>query len=158
MYLKKRNAFTMLELIFVIVIIGILSAVAIPKFAVNRDDAVIAKAKSTVASIRSSIAVARQKAMLRGKFDNAKITSLGSATGYGAEIFEGVNGDSSNSVLTYPLMSCDDANSQGCWYTADNAIYTFKMPLVGTADFNLSSSRFICNSSPESANCKLLTR
>jgi len=156
MYLKKRNAFTMLELIFVIVIIGILSAVAIPKFAVNRDDAIIAKAKSTVAAIRSSIAVERQKAMLRGVFD--PITSLGSATGYGAEIFEGVNGDSSNSVLTYPLMSCDDANSQGCWYTADNAIYTFKMPLVGTADFNLSSSRFICNSSPESANCKLLTR
>lgn len=64
----------MLELVFVIVIIGILASVAIPKFAVTKNQAIESKAATTLAAVRSSLSSERQKRVLRGLFD--PITSL----------------------------------------------------------------------------------
>ena len=50
-----KKAFTMIELVFIIVIIGILSAVAIPRLVGTRDDALIAKNSEYIIGIMTEI-------------------------------------------------------------------------------------------------------
>jgi len=52
----RRSGFTMIELIFVIVILGILASVAIPKLAATRDDAKMAGAATEINVAVSEIA------------------------------------------------------------------------------------------------------
>ncbi len=151
-----QKAFTMVELVFVIVVIGILAAVAVPKLAVTRDDAIITKAMTTVSSVRNAVATERQKRILRGDFDHP-ITSLSSDSGYDKPIFDGFDGNTSSPVLEYPPVSCAAASSKGCWVDSGDGDYTFVMPVSGTAVFTLSNNRFVCKSTTDE-NCQELTK
>ena len=64
-----KKGFTMIELIFVIVILGILASVAIPRLAGTRTDAEIS---ATVANIRTLISDAASYYAVKGSFDGAK--------------------------------------------------------------------------------------
>ena len=71
-----KKGFTMIELIFVIVILGILASVAIPRLAGTREDAEISAA---VANLRTLLGDAASYYVLKGTFTDAKwaeITSV----------------------------------------------------------------------------------
>lgn len=55
--IKTKRAFTIIELVFVIVIIGILSAVMVPRLMATRDDAKIAVSLSEVGRLVSEITI-----------------------------------------------------------------------------------------------------
>ena len=50
---NKRKGFTLIELLIVVVIIGILAAIAIPKFAATKDKAKLSSVKTDVRNIMS---------------------------------------------------------------------------------------------------------
>ena len=100
-----KNAFTMIELIFVIVVLGILSAVAIPRFAATRTDAEITKGRADIASVRSAIITERQSRLITG---DSKFIEAGTATD------QLDDGGLFGGVLTYPITA---KNSSGHWHT-----------------------------------------
>jgi general secretion pathway protein G len=110
-----NKAFTMIELIFVIVVIGILSAIAVPKFAATRDDAVYTRARSTVGSLRSAIATERQKKILRGDFSD-------------------LNGSAVEGLLEYGL---------GSDWTRSGDTFTFTANNGKTCAFTVSSNKLV---------------
>ena len=100
---KSKKAFTMIELIFVIVILGILAAVAIPRLAATRTDADITKGRADIASIRSAIVTERQARLITG---DANFIEAGD----GANQLD--DGGLFGGVLTYPIT---DSVANGRW-------------------------------------------
>jgi len=127
-----KKAFTMIELVFVIVVIGILASIAIPKFAATRDDALISRGKSTLSAVRNSLATERQKRILRGDFTS--ITDL-SAGGGVFDLFSADANGNKNRVLEYGVSSCTDT---GCW-SGSGTTYTFYYD-GGTCTYTLDTT------------------
>ena len=72
-----KKGFTMIELIFVIVILGILASVAIPRLAATRTDAAIA---TTVANLRTILSDAASYYAVKGEFGAVKWKDITNVT------------------------------------------------------------------------------
>ena len=75
--MSNRKGFTLIELLIVVVIIGILAAIAIPKFANTKEKAVVASMKSDLRNL-----VTAQEAFFSDNQDYAGGTYKGDGTVY----------------------------------------------------------------------------
>ncbi|SHO80928.1 Type II secretion envelope pseudopilin protein (PulG,guides folded protein to PulD in outer membrane) [hydrothermal vent metagenome] len=148
---NSKKAFTLIELVFVIVVIGILAAVALPKLAMTRDEATITKAKTTVASVRNSLSIQRQKLILSGLFQctNPKLGNNDNI--FDTFSYSGPNTDDcpkDDLVLNYAMPKCNGSD-RGCW-VMNGTKYSYRLPSsTDVVDFVIENNRFVCDSSKE---------
>ena len=168
MFTTKKNGFTMIELILVIVILGILAAIAVPKFAATRTDAQISKGRSDISALRSAIVSERQSRLIKGDHDFInRLDNDVDANTEDVTIFDSNESLSATSpkLLMYGLKTKD---APGHWLKTDDNEYTYKFGSASVTftyypsdttddndDFHPAGS-FDCDHTDE--NCKKLTQ
>jgi type IV pilus assembly protein PilA len=92
--MQNRKGFTLIELLIVVVIIGILAAIAIPKFANTKEKAVVASMKSDLRNL-----VTAQEGFFSDNQDYAGATAAAQTNGVGGAGKVAFTASSGNTVV-----------------------------------------------------------
>ncbi len=104
-----RHAFTMIELIFVIIILGILAVTALPRFVGVQDDAKISTEQGTIGAVRGAIAISHSKWLINQgtalDWDSDGTPETFSTQGYLTNLETGGTAASANAAATTGIFA-----------------------------------------------------
>lgn len=124
--MRNRKGFTLIELLIVVVIIGILAAIALPKFAATKDKAKLASIKSDLRNMMTS-----EEAYFSDNATYGTLAQLGAAsnfsltvgnTGSSAAVVTGYTVTVTNASITGGFTQCTVQVGAGAASTLDGVI------------------------------------
>lgn len=126
MHRGVRSAFTFLEVMAVVVVLGILAAIVVPRMSGVSDDARASALKSSLAGVRAGIAAFRSRAILAG---SSPYPTLAQLTTVGAVIQQPMPENPFNGLSTAQAVTRAQADARavvgpstyGWNYCVDNA-------------------------------------
>jgi type II secretion system protein G len=122
----NRKGFTLIELLIVVVIIGILAAIAIPKFAATKDKAKLASVKTDVRNLMTAQEAYFSDYSTYGSFAQLQTASnFTLSTGNTGAVTAAVSGYTAtvtNSSITSSITKCQVQVGAGAASTVDGVI------------------------------------
>ena len=124
--MRNRKGFTLIELLIVVVIIGILAAIAIPKFAATKDKAKLASVKTDLRNLMTAQEAYFSDYSTYGSFAQLQTASnytlstgnTGAATG----VASGFTATVTNASISAGFTKCTVQVGAGAASTADGVI------------------------------------
>jgi type IV pilus assembly protein PilA len=124
--MSNRKGFTLIELLIVVVIIGILAAIAIPKFAATKDKAKLASVKTDLRNLMTAQEAYFSDFATYGSFAQLQsagnFTLSGGNTGAAAGVASGYTATVTNVSISTGFTQCTVQVGAGAASTTDGVI------------------------------------
>jgi general secretion pathway protein G len=138
--MMKRKGFTLIELIFVIVIAGIVSMIGYSQWGEVLSESRHVQVKSTIANLRTALALDRQRLSLQGEYPYRQTLDSAQPNVIASPIFEG--------NTTHPLIEgVKQSNDIGGWIKQSERSYVCKISSTQsvTLTYDPSLGRMVCS-------------
>jgi len=118
LYILNKKAFSVLEIILVLIVMSILASLMLPKFSLSKKNAQLSKVRSDIAAIRMGILLRKNKSILSKETLPKLLDNSKNFDEEGEELF--------GNVLTYPIVSAKKPYS---WTKTNDKKYTLWLEL-----------------------------